>query len=53
MQEPKKRRLQAAGWRVAGSADFLDLSPEEAELVEERLKCSPAIEAKGLGEGGT
>lgn len=37
MDEAKKCRLQAAGWRVGDTAEFLGLTAEEAALVEIRL----------------
>ena len=37
MRETKKKRLEAAGWRVGDPAEFLRLSPEEASYVELKL----------------
>lgn len=37
MDASKKKRIEAAGLRVGDAADFLDLSPEEAQLVEVKL----------------
>ncbi len=37
MDEAKKRRLQAAGWSVGDTTDFLGLTAEEAALIEVRL----------------
>jgi DNA-binding XRE family transcriptional regulator len=37
MEESKRRRLEAAGWRVGDTADFLDLTPQEVELIEVKL----------------
>ena len=37
--EPKKRqKLEAAGWKVTTVAEFLNLSPEEEAIIENRLK---------------
>jgi len=33
----KRSRLKAKGWRVGSAADFLELTPEEAEFVELKL----------------
>lgn len=33
-----RRRLEKAGWMVGGVRDFLELSDEEAALVEAKLK---------------
>lgn len=41
MQTETRKKLEAAGWRVATTDDFLELTPGEAELVESKL----AIEA--------
>jgi ribosome-binding protein aMBF1 (putative translation factor) len=37
MKVSKVKRLAKAGWRVGSAKDFLELSPEEAALVEMRL----------------
>ena len=37
MDKSKKGRLEAAGWRVGNTADFLELSAEEAAFVELKL----------------
>jgi DNA-binding XRE family transcriptional regulator len=37
MTKTKKRVLEAAGWRVGTTADFLGLSKEEAALIEMKL----------------
>lgn len=34
MESTRRRRLEAAGFRVGTTADFLELSPDEAALVE-------------------
>jgi ribosome-binding protein aMBF1 (putative translation factor) len=46
MQKRKQRQLEAQGWRVGTAAEFLALSPEEAALVELRLKLSSALRAR-------
>jgi DNA-binding XRE family transcriptional regulator len=37
MKVRKRKRLEAAGWRVGSAAEFLRLKPEEAALVEMKL----------------
>ncbi len=37
MNKAKRKRLEAAGWRVGSAAELLDLSPEEAAFVEMKL----------------
>ncbi|MFN5169358.1 MAG: helix-turn-helix domain-containing protein [Cyclobacteriaceae bacterium] len=44
MKSAKKKRLEANGWRVAGTAEFLNLSPEEAAYVELKLALSRALQ---------
>jgi len=40
MDTKKKKRLEAAGWRVGSADDFLELSPEEFAFVELKLALS-------------
>jgi ribosome-binding protein aMBF1 (putative translation factor) len=37
MKARKRKRLEAAGWRVGSAAEFLRLKSEEAALVEMKL----------------
>lgn len=37
MDNEKRERLEAAGWRVGSAEDFLGLSPEEAAFVAFKL----------------
>ncbi len=43
MESSKRKRLEKAGWRVGSTADFLDLSPEEARIVELRLALADCL----------
>jgi predicted XRE-type DNA-binding protein len=43
MNTAKRRRLEAAGWKVGSTADFLELSPEEAAFVELKLRLSESL----------
>lgn len=43
MQEDKKAKLEAAGWKVGTVDQFLDLSPEESEYIELRLRLGDAV----------
>lgn len=45
MEKRKQRRLEVRGWRVGSAAEFLGLSPEEAALVEMKLRLSHALKA--------
>jgi ribosome-binding protein aMBF1 (putative translation factor) len=52
MDARKRKRLEAAGWRAGSAAEFLELSAEEAALVETRLAVSQALrEQVGLTQG--
>ena len=37
MRESKRKRLEAKGWRVGNTAEFLNLSSEEAAYVELKI----------------
>ncbi len=39
MEQAKKTRLEAGGWKVGTVQEFLDLSREEAAYIELRLDC--------------
>ncbi len=43
MKNAKQARLQAHGWRVGSAADFLELSDEEAALIETKLALSRSL----------
>lgn len=43
MNADKLKRLKAAGWRAGSAKDFLDLSEEEAALVEIKLSLIDAV----------
>ncbi len=44
MNSAKKKRLEANGWKVGSTAEFLDLSPEEADYIELKLALSKALQ---------
>jgi len=46
MRESKKKRLEAAGWRVGSTADFLDLTPEESALIEMKLALAESLKRR-------
>ncbi len=37
MEAAKRRKLEAAGWSVGDAADFLELTPEEVEIIDVKL----------------
>lgn len=43
MDEKKRKRLQAAGWKVGTVEEFLELTPEESAIVELKLQLSNAL----------
>jgi predicted XRE-type DNA-binding protein len=43
MSAAKRKRLEAAGWRVGTPQEFLGLSDDEAALIEIRLALSRAL----------
>jgi ribosome-binding protein aMBF1 (putative translation factor) len=43
MDARKRKRLEAAGWKVGSVKDFLGLSEEEAALVELKLSLADAL----------
>ena len=43
MNNAKKKRLEAKGWKVGSAAEFLNLSSEEAAFVELKLALSKAL----------
>jgi DNA-binding XRE family transcriptional regulator len=43
VKDEKRRRLEAAGWRVGDARDFLELTPGEAEFVEIKLSLSRRV----------
>ncbi|MBW4677175.1 MAG: helix-turn-helix transcriptional regulator [Desmonostoc geniculatum HA4340-LM1] len=40
MDEAKRKRLEEKGWKVGTVAEFLELTPEEATLMEIKLALS-------------
>src|SRR5712664_2837111 len=43
MNSAKRKKLEAAGWRIGTTGDFLGLSPEEIQVVEMRLTLSDVL----------
>lgn len=46
MNTAKRKRLEAAGWKVSSTADFLELSPEEEAFVELKLRLSESLKRR-------
>ena len=43
MNKAKRARLEAKGWRIGSTADFLELTPEEAAFVETKLALTETL----------
>ena len=43
MRDAKRKRLEAAGWKVGSAAEFLGLNRDEAAYVELRLKLAEGL----------
>ena len=48
MRASKKAKLASRGWKVGDTKEFLDLSPEEAALIELRLKLAEGLKARRM-----
>ena len=48
MKLEKKKRLEAAGWRVGTVSEFLGLSDEETALIELKLDLAKALKAERI-----
>lgn len=46
MKEAKRRNLEGKGWRVGDAAKFLQLTPEEAAIVEIRAALSTQLKRR-------
>jgi hypothetical protein len=48
MRKTKKKRLEAKGWKVGTTAEFLGLSPDERRRVEARLRIAQRPRGRGI-----
>ncbi len=48
VNKAKKDKLEAAGWRVRSTADFLHLSPDEVAFIEMKLALARDIRSRRL-----
>lgn len=46
MNELKRKRLEAAGWRIGSVQEFLSLTDQESEYIELKLKLSESLRKK-------
>ncbi len=48
MDKAKRAKLEAAGWKIGSVQDFLELTDEEAEIIEIRLSLAAALKQRRL-----
>jgi len=48
MRESKRKRLEAAGWKVGSAREFLELTREEETYVELRLKLAEGLRRRRM-----
>ena len=48
MQETKRKKLEAAGWKVGDVDEFLGLSPEESAYIEMKIALSNTLRQRRL-----
>jgi DNA-binding XRE family transcriptional regulator len=46
MEQIKREKLEADGWKIGAVADFLELTPEEAALIEIKLALSQNLRVR-------
>ena len=46
MDQTKRKRLIAKGWKIGSTADFLELTPEESAYLELRLKLADGLKQR-------
>jgi pullulanase/glycogen debranching enzyme len=50
MKKVKRRRLEAAGWRIGTASEFLGLTPQETAFVEMKLALADGVRLRRLGK---
>jgi ribosome-binding protein aMBF1 (putative translation factor) len=53
MDERKRKRLEAKGWKFGSAKELLQLSDEEEAYIELRLKLADGLKAKRVDKGLT
>ena len=53
MDDRKRKRLEARGWKAGSAKDLLRLSDEEAAYIELRLKLAEGLKARRADKGLT
>ena len=53
MDDRKRKRLEAKGWKIGSTKDLLQLSDEEEAYIELRLKLAEGLKARRTDKGLT
>ncbi len=53
MQETKRKKLEAKGWKIGTPKDFLEMSDEEEAYVNLRLKLAEGLKERRQSRGIT
>jgi len=48
MNKTKRKKLEAAGWKVGAASDFLNLSAEEAAFIDLKLHLAKDLQKKRM-----
>ncbi len=48
MDQKKRKKMEAKGWKITSAAEFLELTPDEESLIELRLALSSAVKKHRL-----
>lgn len=51
MRKSKRKRLEANGWKIGSSREFLQLADVEAEFIEMKLALSQGLRERRVREG--
>jgi hypothetical protein len=53
MKRGKRKRLEAAGWRLGDAKEFLDLTDDESALIEVKLQLANALRVERSKAAGS
>ena len=53
MRKEKRRRLQARGWKLGTTREFLKLTPEETAYIELKLRLASSLRGRRQRQGLT
>ena len=46
MNQPKQKKLEAAGWKIGSTEEFLELTPEESAYIDMRLRLADGLKLR-------